>query len=78
MDQRITQLEAFGPNTGERFTKSDGDMLRGEIQDLRRWRQAHTEFGYEVVGRWEAWHADHKRRLDLIEQKLDHLGNSNE
>ena len=78
VNERVAQLESFGPHSGERFTKADGDMLRREIQELRTWRQAHTEFGYEVVGRWDAWHQDHKRRLDLIEQKLEHLGHQAE
>ena len=74
VNERVAQLESFGPKSGERFTKDDGDMLRREVQALRDWRQAHTEFGFEIVGRWEAWHADHRRRLDLLEQKLEHLG----
>jgi len=71
LDQRVAQLESFGPQSGARFTRADGEALRREIEELRNWRQAHTEFGYEVVGRWDAWLQDHKRRIDLLEHRLE-------
>jgi len=69
LEQRVAQLENFS-SVGARFTKQDGDRLREELAALRAWRQAHTEFGYEVVGRWNQLHTDHKRRLELLEREI--------
>jgi hypothetical protein len=70
LDQRVEQLEQFGPNTGERFTKADGDRMRDEIRKLRDWREQHMEFGFEVMSEWNKLHAEHTRRLDLMDERL--------
>ena len=70
LDQRVAQLEQFGPNTGERFTKTDGDRMRDEIRKLRDWREQHMEYGFEVMSRWDKMHAEHTRRLDILDERL--------
>ena len=70
LDQRVAQLEQFGPNTGERFTKTDGDRMRDEIRKLRDWRDEHMKYGFEVMEKWNELHHEHARRLDLMDERL--------
>jgi len=75
LNERLTQLERFGPGTGLRFTKQDGDRLAlqilgnsTEIRDIRIWKNNHTEWGRELVGHFRQINKDHEERIDKLEE----------
>lgn len=66
VDQRLSHIEAE-INKGDRFTAAEGEAHDDRLKSLEKWRQEHTEFGYDVVGRWTTLHREYQRRLDRLE-----------
>lgn len=54
---------------GGRCSAGRCDEMDRRLHSMETWRQRHTEWGRERVGRWEATFADIQRRLDSLERR---------
>ena len=80
LSDRVDFLERFGPQSGDRFTKSDGDNLArridGQTRDIAKineWVIGHEAWGKRKTGEWDIQHRNHEKRLDRLEAK-EHNG----
>lgn len=66
LDERVSALMEFGPRTGERFTKDDGERLGEKIDTLRRDLTNHIR---------QPHHAFAGQRIKALNQNVKTLNN---
>lgn len=74
LEARVSHLEDFGPRTGGRFTKQDGNDMKADIRDIRRELYHHNRL--DAHSSAEARLQAHERAISDIRQHMNNVRNN--
>ena len=80
LSENIKFLNSFGPGTGKRFTADDGDAVKEDLAELKRWvlemqksvsahhAKGEHPFADRRLNELERWRIDHHEKHDKTDQ----------